>query len=242
MSVEQQNAKQRAIGRLNRQKKDASGNDQQLESVIASYEKAARMQTAVPELIDVGDESKATRQLYGMDHPKTELFGSRCLIARRLVERGVRFVEIFSPRVTADRWDQHGNLKQGHINNCLAVDRPIAGLIGDLKARGLLDQTIILWGGEFGRTPSTQGGTGRDHNAFGYTVFMAGGGFKPGYHHGATDEFGYYAQRDKVHLHDLHATILHQMAIDHERLTYRFAGRDYRLTDVHSRVVKEMIS
>ena len=177
-----------------------------------------------------------------MEDPRCSLFGSRCLIARRLVERGVRFVELFSPRVKADRWDQHGGLKQGHTNNSVAVDQPIAGLIKDLKQRGLLDETIVLWGGEFGRTPSSQGSNGRDHNPHGYTVFLAGGGFKPGVHHGATDEFGYYAQQDKVHIHDLHATILHQLGIDHERLTYRFGGRDYRLTDVHGNVVKAVLS
>ena len=215
--------------------------DQQLDSVIANYEKAARMQLAVPELMELEKETETTRKLYGMDDPRTQVFGSRCLIARRLVERGVRFIELFSPRVKADRWDQHGNIKQGHTLNCRAVDKPIAGLIKDLKARGLLDETIILWGGEFGRTPTSQG-TGRDHNPFGYTVFLAGGGFKPGTHYGATDEFGYYAEQDKVHLHDLHATILHQMGIDHRRLTYRFDGRDYRLTDVHGHVVKGILS
>ena len=220
----------------------SSAPDPQLEALIASYEKAARMQFAVPELMDVADESETTQKLYGMDDHVTEVFGSRCLIARRLVERGVRFVELFSPRVKADRWDQHSNLKQGITNNCNAVDKPIAGLIKDLKARGLLDDTIVLWGGEFGRTPSTQGGTGRDHNPFGYTVFLAGGGFRPGYHHGATDEFGYFAEQNKVHLHDLHATILHQLGIDHEQLTYRFGGRDYRLTDVFGKVVKEAIT
>mgnify|MGYP002527726811 CR=1 FL=1 len=239
-SPERQQAKLRSILELNRRGQERTG-DQRLESVIANYEKAARMQTAVPELLELRDESQATRKLYGLDRTETALFGSRCLIARRLVERGVRFVEIFSPRVTADRWDQHGGLRQGHINNCLAVDQPIAGLIKDLKSRGLLNDTIILWGGEFGRTPSSQGNDGRDHNPFGYSVFLAGGGFRPGVHYGTTDDFGYYAQQDKVHLHDLHATILHQMGIDHERLTYRFGGRDYRLTDVHGRVVEGIV-
>ena len=233
-------AKLNAILQLQRHQSKATP-DPQLEALIESYEKAARMQSAVPDLMDVSDESETTQELYGMDDPVTEVFGSRCLIARRLVERGVRFIELFSPRVKADRWDQHSKLKQGITNNCNAVDKPIAGLIKDLKARGLLDDTIVLWGGEFGRTPSTQGGTGRDHNPFGYTVFMAGGGFRPGYHHGATDEFGYFAEQKKVHLHDLHATILHQLGIDHERLTYRFGGRDYRLTDVFGRVVSELV-
>lgn len=213
-----------------------------LPAVLENYEKAARMQTAVPELMDLAGESAATKKLYGMEDPRCSLFGSRCLIARRLVERGVRFIELFSPRVKADRWDQHGGLKQGHTNNSIAVDQPIAGLIKDLKQRGLLDETIILWGGEFGRTPSSQGNDGRDHNPHGYTVFLAGGGFKPGTHYGATDEFGYYAQENKVHVHDLHATMLHQLGIDHERLTYRFGGRDYRLTDVHGNVVHDVLS
>lgn len=216
--------------------------DPRLEAVIAGHEKAARMQTAVPELMSLDTESKSTRRLYGMDEEHSRVFGSRCLLARRLVERGVRCVEVFSPRVKADRWDQHSNLEQGHRRNCLAVDQPIAGLIQDLKQRGMLDDTIVLWGGEFGRTPTTQGGTGRDHNPFGYTVFMAGGGFQPGYHYGATDEFGYYAMQNKVHLHDLHATLLHQMGIDHERLTYRFGGRDYRLTDVRGRVIQDLLA
>lgn len=234
-------AKLNAVLKLNRSRLSAS-QDMHLESLIRSYETAAKMQTAVPELMDVSDESEQTQKLYGMDDPVTEVFGSRCLIARRLVERGVRFIELFSPRVKADRWDQHSRLEQGITNNCNAVDKPIAGLLKDLKARGLLDETIVLWGGEFGRTPSSQGGTGRDHNPFGYTVFLAGGGFRPGHHHGATDEFGYFAERDKVHLHDLHATILHQLGIDHELLTYRFGGRDYRLTDVFGRVVTDLFS
>lgn len=216
--------------------------DAKLPGVLSNYEKAARMQTAVPELMDLSEETERTKRLYGMEDPRCSLFGSRCLIARRLVERGIRFIELFSPRVKADRWDQHGGLKQGHTNNSVAVDQPIAGLIKDLKQRGLLEETIVLWGGEFGRTPSSQGSNGRDHNPHGYTVFLAGGGFKPGVHHGATDEFGYYAQQDKVHIHDLHATILHQLGIDHERLTYRFGGRDYRLTDVHGNVVKAVLS
>ena len=232
-------AKFQAIRELH-QRRLSEGPDPDLHALIKSYETAGRMQLAVPELLDVGDESASTRRLYGMDDPVTEVFGSRCLIARRLVERGVRFIELFSPRVKADRWDQHSNLKQGITNNCNAVDKPIAGLLKDLKRRGLLDDTIVLWGGEFGRTPSTQGGTGRDHNPYGYTVFLAGGGFRPGYHHGSTDEFGYFAQHAKVHLHDLHATILHQLGIDHERLTYRFGGRDYRLTDVFGKVVGDL--
>lgn len=241
-SKELQLAKQATIETLYREKIKTRADDEQLKSIFANYRKAARMQVAVPDLLDLTDESAPTRQLYGVDNPVTQAFGKQCLIARRLVEAGVRFIEVFSPRVKADRWDQHNNLKQGHLNNAAAVDQPIAGLIHDLDARGLLDSTIVLWGGEFGRTPSSQGSTGRDHNPFGYSVFLAGGGFRAGYQHGATDEFGYYAIQGKVHLHDLHATILHQMGIDHKRLTYRYAGRDYRLTDVHGRVVQQLIS
>jgi len=240
-SAELQAIKLKGISLLNRLKQRRSPDDARLESVIASYEKAARMQGAVPDVMDLSHESTVTTTMYGMDDPRTEVFGSRCLMARRLVERGVRFIELFSPRVKADRWDQHGNLKQGHLNYCAAVDKPIAGLIKDLKDRGLLDETIVLWGGEFGRTPTTQGGTGRDHNPFGYTMFLTGGGFRAGMHYGHTDDFGYYAEHDKVHVHDLHATILYQLGIDHERLTYRHGSRDYRLTDVFGRVVREVI-
>lgn len=211
------------------------------ESSLLNYRYAASMQKRIPELVSLKGESRATRHLYGLDDPVTADFGNRCLVARRLVESGVRCIEVFSPKVKADRWDQHSELKQGHINNSAAVDKPIAGLIKDLKSRGLLDETIILWSGEFGRTPSSQGKNGRDHNPFGYTVFMAGGGFKPGVHHGTTDPFGYYAERDRVHLHDLHATLLHQLGIHHERLTFRSGGRDYRLTDVEGKLITPII-
>ena len=242
-SQKRQRAKLDVIQALNRKHlANSGGSDSALEAVIAGYEKAARMQTAVPELMGLAGESEATKKLYGLDNPRCATFGSRCLIARRLVERGVRFIEIFSPRVKADRWDQHGGLEVGHRANAVAVDQPIAALIRDLKSRGLLDEAIVMWGGEFGRTPSSQGKNGRDHNPFGYTMWCAGGGFEPGIRYGETDEFGYFAARDKVHLHDLHATILHQLGIDHERLTFRHAGRDYRLTDVHGKVVKKIVS
>lgn len=239
--AQRQRIKLEALASLNRQRMEVVGPDPALQAALASYEKAARMQTAVPELMDVSGETAATKQLYGMDDGRCALFGSRCLIARRLIERGVRFVEIFSPRVQADRWDQHGGLEIGHRRNAVAVDQPIAGLIKDLKARGLLESTIVLWGGEFGRTPSSQGRDGRDHNPFGYTNWVAGGGFRPGIRYGETDPFGYYAAKNKVHLHDLHATILHQLGIDHERLTFRHAGRDFRLTDVHGLVVDDIL-
>ena len=201
------------------------------------------MQAAVPELMDLNQESAATGRLYGLDDPfpPTRIFARECLIARRLVERGVRFIELLCPAVGGDRWDQHGNLKAGHENNARAVDRPIAGLLADLKARGLLDSTLVFWGGEFGRTPMAQGTDGRDHNPYGFTVWLAGGGIKGGTIHGATDDYGYHAVESKVEIHDLHATMLHLLGIDHKRLTYRFGGRDMRLTDVHGEVIREIL-
>jgi hypothetical protein len=225
-------------GALNRM-----GSDDQLESAIANYELAFRMQTAVPELTDLAGESAATRALYGLDekYPPTQLFARQCLLARRLVERGVRFVEVLCPNVGADRWDQHTNLKKGHEDNARAVDKPVAGLIRDLKARGLLDSTLVVWGGEFGRTPMAQGGDGRDHNPFGFSLWLAGGGVRGGTVYGATDDYGYHAVENKVEVHDLHATMLHLLGMDHKKLTYRFGGRDMRLTDVHGEVVKEIL-
>jgi hypothetical protein len=236
-----QDAKLSAIRQLNKRHAERTRGDSRIEAILASYEKAASMQLAVPELTSLSGESKATKEVYGMGDGNTEVFGSRCLLARRLVERGVRFVEVLSPRVKADRWDQHGDLERGHRENASKVDKPIAGLLRDLKARGLLDETIVVWGGEFGRTPMSQGKNGRDHNPYGYTVWVAGGGFRPGIRYGKTDDFGYYASEQKVHLHDFHATLLHQFGIDHKKLTYRHAGRDFRLTDVHGNVVREII-
>lgn len=230
-----QENKLNAILKLNR----ASGGfqlDNRWSAAVDNYETAWRMQSAVPGLVDLSTETTATQKLYGLDEPQSQLFGSRCLLARKLVEQGVRFVEIFPPKVKADRWDQHGNLEEGHRLNATATDRGIAGLLMDLKQRGLLEETVVMWGGEFGRTPNQQGTNGRDHNPFGFTVWVAGGGFKPGIQYGATDDFGYFAVHDKVHLHDLHATLLHQLGLHHEDLTYRFSGRDFRLTDVHGQV------
>jgi hypothetical protein len=217
------------------------GSDDQLESAIANYELAFRMQTAVPGLMDLGGESRATRQLYGLDDVHTETFGHQCLVARRLIERGVRFVELLCPKVEGDRWDQHSGLKAGHENNARATDKPIAGLLTDLKARGLLDETLVLWGGEFGRTPMAQGSDGRDHNPFGFTVWLAGGGVKGGSVYGATDDYGYHVIENKVEVHDLHATMLHLLGMDHKRLTHRFGGRDMRLTDVHGEVIPALL-
>ena len=178
--------------------------------------------------------------LYGCGAPSTELFGRQCLLARRLIERGVRFVHLFdAPKNNA--WDHHSGLSQGLPERCHAVDQPIAALLSDLKSRGLLDDTLVIWGGEFGRTPTAEGNDGREHHPFGFTMWLAGGGIRGGMVHGATDEFGWHAREDIVHVHDLHATILYLMGLDHERLTYRFAGRDYRLTDVYGQVVEQVV-
>lgn len=215
-----------------------------VEAAIANYELAFRMQTAVPDLMDLKGESEATRKLYGLDaaYKPTRIYAAECLMARRLVERGVRFIELTCPSVSGDRWDQHGNLKAGHENNARAVDQPIAALLTDLAERGLLQHTLVVWAGEFGRTPFSQGSDGRDHNPFGFTVWLAGGGVKPGMAYGATDEYGYKAVENKVTIHDLHATMLHLLGVDHKRLTFRFSGRDMRLTDVHGEVVQAVLA
>ncbi len=216
--------------------------DAALEARIDSFELAFRMQTAMPELQDLKGETEATRKLYGLDDPVTSNFGRQCLMARRFAERGVRFIQVTHSDGEV-QWDQHGNLIKGHTKNAAEVDKPIAGLLHDLKSRGLLEDTLVLWGGEFGRTPVAQGkADGRDHNPEGFTMWMAGGGVKGGYAHGATDDYGYYAVENKVHVHDLHATLLHLLGLDHERLTYRHAGRDFRLTDVEGHVVKEIFA
>ncbi len=214
-------------------------NDPEIAARIKQYELAYRMQTSVPELADLTREPQVVRKAYGAEPGKVS-FANNCLLARRLCERGVRFVQLFEKG-----WDSHGNIAKEHTARSRAVDQPIYALISDLKQRGLLDETLIVWGGEFGRTPMAQGnggGYGRDHHPHGFTMWMAGGGVKPGIVHGATDEFGYFATKDRVHVHDLNATILHLLGLDHERLTYRHAGRDFRLTDVHGNVVKELLA
>lgn len=220
------------------------GRVDQLESAIANYELAARMQLAVPDLMDISDETAETQRMYGLDaeFKNTQTYGRSCLIARRLVERGVRFIELTCPGGNGDRWDQHGGLVDGHTKNALSVDQPIGALLKDLKQRDLLKSTLVVWCGEFGRTPFAQGTNGRDHNPQGFSIWMAGGGVKGGMTHGATDEFGYHAIEDKVEIHDLHATMLHLLGMDHTRLTYRWGGRDMRLTDVHGHVVEEIIA
>lgn len=223
---------------MNRAQLELTGPDRALEGRIESFELAFRMQAEAPELQDLSKESEATRRLYGLDDPIAQDFAHQCLIARRLSERGVRFVQVSHTY----KWDQHERLRRDHEQNAREVDKPIAGLLRDLKSRGLLQDTLVLWGGEFGRTPTAQGADGRDHNPEAFTMWMAGGGVKAGCQHGSTDDYGYYAVENKVHFHDLHATILHLLGLDHTRLTYRYAGRDFRLTDVHGRVVKEIIA
>jgi hypothetical protein len=215
--------------------------DSQLDARIASFELAFRMQKEAPEAFDLSRESDRVRQRYGIDAPGTDLFGRQCLMARRLVERGVRFVQLFDAPAN-NAWDHHGGLRENLPKRCAAVDQPIAALLNDLKARGLLEDTLVLWGGEFGRTPTAEGNNGREHHPFGFSMWLAGGGIRGGMAHGATDEFGWHAIENKVHVHDLHATILHLMGLDHEKLTYRFGGRDYRLTDVHGHVVREILA
>lgn len=217
--------------------------DQELDAVIQSYELAWRMQTNAPETLDINSESAATQQLYGIDQKETANFGRQCLMARRMTEAGVRFVQVTYGDNTANpAWDQHSNLPK-HKQHAQAVDKPIAGLLADLKQRGLLEDTLVWFGSEFGRTPYAQdNGTGRDHNPNGFTMWLAGGGVKPGFAYGATDEFGHAAVENKVHMHDFHATLLHLLGIDHKKLTYHYDGRDFRLTDVHGRVIDEIIS
>jgi hypothetical protein len=235
-----------ALNRLNEIHRRRRQEDSRLSARIASFELAFRMQRQAPEAFDVGRESPVTRRLYGLNNKTTEIFGKQCLMARRLVERGVRFVQVYhtqtSRRSSCQLWDQHGGLRKELAANCAATDLPIAGLLTDLKSRGLLDDTLVVWGGEFGRTPTAEGTDGREHHPFGFTMWLAGGGIKGGMVHGATDEFGWHAVKDKVHVHDLHATILHLMGIDHTKLTYRHAGRDYRLTDVAGNVVRAILA
>ncbi len=220
--------------------------DSRLSARISSFELAFRMQREAPEAFSVDGESPETKKLYGLDEPVTETFGKQCLLARRLVERGVRFVQVYhtqtSKRSSCQLWDQHGNLRSELRANCAATDKPIAGLLTDLKARGLLQDTLVIWGGEFGRTPTAENGDGREHHPFGFTMWLAGAGVKGGMAYGATDEYGWHAVENKVHVHDLHATVLHLLGLDHERLTYFYGGRNYRLTDVYGTVVKDLLA
>ncbi|MCP4189791.1 MAG: DUF1501 domain-containing protein [Planctomycetaceae bacterium] len=243
-SVRLQRQKLDLIRELDQQTLGRVGQDDQLESAIANYETAFRMQTAIPELSNFSEETKTTKEMYGFDDEwaGTQVFARECLMARRLVERGVRFIELTCPGGAGDRWDQHANLRDGHTKNCRSVDQPIAALITDLKQRGLFDSTLLIWTGEFGRTPFAQGRDGRDHNPFGFSLWLAGGGIRGGASFGETDEWGYKAVQGKLEIHDLHATMLHLLGIDHERSTFRFSSRDMRLTDVSGHVIHEILS
>ena len=222
---------------LNRDLLDRKKQSSQIEGVIESYELAFRMQSAVPELMDANDENESTLEQYGINNRATENFGRQCLMARRFAEAGVRFIEI-----THGNWDQHRNLNAALTRNCAATDKPLAALLKDLRERGLLEDTLVVWGGEFGRTPHIRQDDGRDHNSTGFSFWMAGGGVKGGMVHGATDEHGVAAVENRMHFHDLHATILHLLGLNHEKLTYKYAGRDFRLTDVHGEIAHDIIA
>lgn len=231
------------LRQLNAEQANRTPEDDKLEAVISSFELAWRMQNNAPDILDLSRESPSTLEMYGIGEKHTDNFGQYCLRARRLSEAGVRYVQVnYTDNTNNPAWDQHSNMPK-HIEHARATDKPVAGLLEDLKRRGLLEDTIVWWGSEFGRTPYAQDkGTGRDHNPDGFTVWLAGGGFKPGFSYGETDSHGHHAVEAKVHMHDLHATILHQLGIDHEKLTYRYDGRDFRLTDVFGRVVTDIIS
>ncbi len=241
LSAKDQRRQLNLLREMNRDHMEAVGWSQALEGRLNSFELAFRMQATMPEAQDLSWESAATQQLYGIDNAVTEDFGRQCLMARRFLERGVRFVQV-THSDSEVQWDQHRNLYHGHTKNAAEVDKPIAGFLSDLKARGLLEDTLVLWGGEFGRTPTAQGTNGRDHNPYGFTMWMAGGGVKGGYAYGATDDYGYYAAVNKMHVHDLHATLLHLLGLDHERLTFSYAGRDFRLTDVSGTVATDILA
>ncbi|HEX3149958.1 MAG TPA: DUF1501 domain-containing protein [Gemmataceae bacterium] len=243
LSARDQEARFGLLRELHAERLKQRPGDAELEAVANSYELAWRMQHNAPDVLDLAKETAETLDLYGVNQKATDTFGRQCVMARRLCEAGVRFVQVtYGDNSANPAWDQHSNLPK-HGDHAKAVDKPIAGLLTDLKRRGLLDDTIVWWGGEFGRTPyAEKNGTGRDHNPGGFTVWLAGGGVKPGNSFGATDEFGHLAVENKVHMHDLHATILHQLGLDHEKLTYQYAGRPFRLTDVSGRVVKEILA
>ncbi|REJ69368.1 MAG: DUF1501 domain-containing protein [Planctomycetota bacterium] len=233
------------LRQFDRELADSLAAGEAIEAAIRNYELAFRMQSAVPEAMDLSQETQAMKRFYGMEesYKFTQLYATQCLLARRLVERGVRFVQLTIPQKPGvDRWDQHSNLVDGHTRNARMVDQPIGALIKDLKQRGLLESTLIVFSGEFGRTPFAQGANGRDHNPQGFSLWMAGGGVRGGTVYGATDEYGYRAIENKMTLHDLHANLLHLMGIDHERLTFRHSGRDFRLTDVEGRIVPEILA
>ena len=241
LSRSDQRAQLDLLAEMNREHLGLSGSDLALEGRMNSFELAFRMQAAMPEAQDISRETNATQRLYGLENPVTANFGRQCLMARRFLEHGVRFVQV-THSDSEVQWDQHSNLYKGHSKNAAEVDQPIAALLKDLRARGLLDDTLVLWGGEFGRTPTGQGTDGRDHNPHGFTMWLAGGGVKGGIAYGATDDYGYFAVENKLHVHDLHATILHLLGLNHERLTFRYAGRDFRLTDVAGHVATDILA
>ncbi len=232
LTREQQRYELDMIQAINRKHQELWKTDDELETRIQSFEMAFRMQAEAAKVFDVSGESEATKKLYGLDDPKTADFGWQCLLARRLAEKDVRFIQC----THSYKWDQHSDLFNKHNENAAEVDKPIAGLLKDLKARGLLKDTLVIWSGEFGRTPISESGNGRDHNPYGYSLFMAGGGTKPGFAYGSTDEFGYHAAENRMHIHDFHATVLALMGMDHLKLTYRYSGRDFRLTDTAGEV------
>jgi hypothetical protein len=242
-SLPGQEARQRAkldfVQELNRRHHASRAEDNELEARISAYELAYRMQTAAPEAVDLAQETEETKRLYGLDQKPTERLGRNCLLARRLVERGVRFVQLYCG--SGSKWDAHSDVEGNHGHHCRESDRPISGLLKDLKRRGLLDSTLVVWGGEFGRTPMSESGSGRDHNPFGFTVWMAGGGIKGGITYGATDDIGLYAVEDRVHVHDLHATILYCLGLDHKQLTYPHDGRDERATINGGNVIRGIL-
>ena len=240
-SAQEQQLELEFLRQMNRRHADDRRLDRDLEARIQAFELAFRMQAEAPEAFDISRESEATRRMYGLDDEVTRDFGWQCLLARRLSERGVRVVQATHSGVE-EKWDHHADILRLHPIRSREVDRPIAALIKDLKGRGLLDETLVVWGSEFGRTPFSEGADGRDHNPYGFSIFMAGGGVKAGSVYGATDEWGYHAVEDRMHIHDLHATILHLMGLDHERLTYRYSGRDFRLTDVAGTVATKIIA
>ena len=239
VSSNRQRASLDLIRQLNQQHLEQREFDENLLARVNAYELAFRMQTTAPDVVDLSQESAETHRLYGIGEADTDEFGRRCLLARRMIERDVRFVQLYSGDTNG--WDAHKDVAQNHGLYCRRTDRPVAGLLTDLAQRGLLEDTLVIWGGEFGRMPMSEQGTGRDHNPWGYSIWLAGGGVKGGFAYGATDPIGLRATDNPVHVHDLHATILHLLGLDHERLTYFHSGRDFRLTDVAGRVVSEIL-
>jgi hypothetical protein len=244
LSPEQQRYELDMLQKLNRRSAAKWQHDPELEGRIQAFELAYRMQTQAPEAFEVDRETEATKRLYGLDKDESRDFGWQCLLARRLIERGVRFVQCSHTYGPGNEvgWDAHNELIRLHSRTSKMIDVPVAGLLKDLKSRGLLKDTLVIWSGEFGRTPISQGGDGRDHNPYGYSMFMAGGGVKGGSTYGATDEFGYYAVENRMHIHDMHATMLHLLGLDHLKLTYFYSGRNFRLTDVAGEVAHKIIA